>query len=550
MASVSDRTETNSGHNIRSGNGHTASTVASEYALYVESRKNESFATTPCSGEVLHTLNSYLIKDLQPAAHGILSCSKADLSFHTFDGDASLVSRKLTSTDELEQYEVELTNSSRTGATSDRPSIVILRGHQQAHCLNLIGGLFEIDPHFFNAHLSYQWPQWSSNLFAQPSLPSVVADQVTFCIATLGTHGQVGKDIAAERHLAAVDMYGYQHVLTTGEQKSGESVVRMFNLHTLRHFSIEQHITASLIRHGDQWRMIIWSDIAGLLDSGLPGPRSPMKGTSLLPTVRRWTPAASETFARLGRNHKFPLPGMHQTARHSITDFGATLDPLLASEDPLYALSDIVSLSADSLNQLLNICACVLDTEAARDPDEHQEHQEAEIIYHQRILKRLSTHITQTLSQLDHFRQTWPHSSNPTRHSLSTTTLTLITTDFSTLQTRTDALLLRCRESMAMCMHAAQIEEARKNIEQARKVTQLTFLAFFYIPLSFTTSFFGMNVTSLGQADGLPLWPWLVMSACLLLVSLGILGLVERLGPLLRGQRGEKAGRWLRGWWK
>lgn len=43
--------------------------------------------------------------------------------------------------------------------------------------------------------------------------------------------------------------------------------------------------------------------------------------------------------------------------------------------------------------------------------------------------------------------------------------------------------------------------EARKAIQEAEQTRRLTLLAFFYLPLTFTTSVFGMNIRDLRQGD-------------------------------------------------
>ena len=56
--------------------------------------------------------------------------------------------------------------------------------------------------------------------------------------------------------------------------------------------------------------------------------------------------------------------------------------------------------------------------------------------------------------------------------------------------------------------------------------TGLTQLAFFFIPLSFVSSFFGMNVDEFGSDNGIKLWMFFVTSITLTSVVLIIWGLV------------------------
>ena len=65
---------------------------------------------------------------------------------------------------------------------------------------------------------------------------------------------------------------------------------------------------------------------------------------------------------------------------------------------------------------------------------------------------------------------------------------------------------------MGVMMNRAVVAESRKLIDQAESLKRLTLLATFFIPLSFTTSLFGMNFEELGQGH-LHVWLFAVVSA-------------------------------------
>ena len=67
-------------------------------------------------------------------------------------------------------------------------------------------------------------------------------------------------------------------------------------------------------------------------------------------------------------------------------------------------------------------------------------------------------------------------------------------------------------------MNRAVVAESRKAIDQAERLKRLTLLATFFIPLSFTTSLFGMNFEELGQGH-LHVWLFAVVSAPVLVLS-------------------------------
>ncbi|KAB5584717.1 hypothetical protein GE09DRAFT_1067956 [Coniochaeta sp. 2T2.1] len=71
---------------------------------------------------------------------------------------------------------------------------------------------------------------------------------------------------------------------------------------------------------------------------------------------------------------------------------------------------------------------------------------------------------------------------------------------------------------MTILMNAAAIDESQKAIAQAEGVAKLTTLAFFFVPLSFTTSIFGMNF-ELSDGNHLSMWVWCLTAAGTLILT-------------------------------
>lgn len=72
--------------------------------------------------------------------------------------------------------------------------------------------------------------------------------------------------------------------------------------------------------------------------------------------------------------------------------------------------------------------------------------------------------------------------------------------DYEQLYARCTDLSRMCTRGISLAMNKATIEESQKAIEQSRQVKKLTLLATFFIPLSFSSSLFGMNIDLLGQS--------------------------------------------------
>lgn len=71
--------------------------------------------------------------------------------------------------------------------------------------------------------------------------------------------------------------------------------------------------------------------------------------------------------------------------------------------------------------------------------------------------------------------------------------------DYDHLQSRCLDLSNMCVRGMTLAMNKATIDESRKAIEQSGRLKRLTLLATLFIPLSFSSSVFGMNIDLLGQ---------------------------------------------------
>jgi len=91
--------------------------------------------------------------------------------------------------------------------------------------------------------------------------------------------------------------------------------------------------------------------------------------------------------------------------------------------------------------------------------------------------------------------------------------------DFEHLLLKTENLSKRCEKGMSVIMNNANIAESKRAISQAEKVGKLTLLAFFYVPLSFTTSFFGMNFRQFSSGPTLGIWLWFAVSVPVLALS-------------------------------
>jgi hypothetical protein len=82
--------------------------------------------------------------------------------------------------------------------------------------------------------------------------------------------------------------------------------------------------------------------------------------------------------------------------------------------------------------------------------------------------------------------------------------------DYEQLHIRCIEMSKMCTRGINLAMNKAAIEESRKAIEQSERLKKLTLLATFFIPLTFSSSLFGMNIDLLGQ-NGVRFWWFFVL---------------------------------------
>lgn len=231
-------------------------------------------------------------------------------------------------------------------------------------------------------------------------------------------------------------------------------------------------------------------------------------------------------------------------------------DSATMSSNSLHALKDIFYLASSSELQFLNL----IESKLRKELDyaflyEKQDKDVTNILYHKQILKRhmgYYAHILAFIKLTAHAN--WPEGANVDTRVEADEAFQDLSRRFQSLLERNEALIKECNDGMTAKMTTLQITEAQGAQKQARATAKLTRLAFFFIPLSFTTSFYGMNVRELGSNTSTGIWQWVLMSVILLGVSLAFLTLrwleswqglhhtvSNKIWKWLRGQ--QKAGR-------
>lgn len=207
-----------------------------------------------------------------------------------------------------------------------------------------------------------------------------------------------------------------------------------------------------------------------------------------------------------------------QSASWLPAEYGRTLDPGVMAQDAMYALSEVLGLTASSQMQFLSLIDVKLEQQTLLS---HAQDRLClpNLKYLQKILYG---HIQKTQRVLDSIASTtspkWPKASSPWGEPRAGAAVQRLEQDSKHLPTRTETLQDRTTQAIATLVTSISITEAQRAREQATRVRQIILLAIAVIPLSLTTSLFGMNVIELGN-DRMDLKWWGVVTVCVLVAS-------------------------------
>lgn len=208
-------------------------------------------------------------------------------------------------------------------------------------------------------------------------------------------------------------------------------------------------------------------------------------------------------------------------------------DHTVARKIPFYALHNIFRLVAASEHQFLNLMEQKIQDVGRSDHGEDHRDSISEIFAMKKLVDTHKTRLRESLEVTE-------ARGGPVWRDLATSATPAAETSdppstqdlgkkseqaaeslqqiFHQLVQRATAISSLCQDETARLSHDAVVHEAQRSLQQAEGLSKLTFIAFIFVPLSFTTSFFGMNIDEL-NSSGQPIWTWFVLSVPILALS-------------------------------
>ncbi|KAF4992469.1 hypothetical protein FGRMN_7140 [Fusarium graminum] len=402
--------------------------------------------------------------------------------------------------------------------------IVFLRGFMTAQWINHVGARYVVDPELFSRHLDFSPPHNVANNFSIPALPSSCGHLIELPIMTIRKCLPPAEPLSLVqidelRGLGATELAAHHHriaKLASSEMSLGDSMVRNIYVFDDIHSVIEQRL--SLCMQPSKRMKKDKQDSQTFTYAGADFTPSPTSPWSVNTPVSWFLPVIRHKPMVALKSHLFTassIDGADFSAAHiqSLSslpeDYGRSLRPSIMAKDPFYSMTEMFNFSASSQIQFLNLIDTKLDMYSsgptAREPDSLQHLKYFKVI--------LYGHIQKTKGILESIRNaqlpSWP--TDPKNKNKTSVSARTIEQDFAYILDRTTILHTRVTESISVLMSSMSIWESQRAILQAKSVGKLTFLAFIFVPLSFTTSFFGMSVNQIEKGN-LDIWWWVVMS--------------------------------------
>ncbi|KAH7348147.1 hypothetical protein BKA66DRAFT_382139, partial [Pyrenochaeta sp. MPI-SDFR-AT-0127] len=413
--------------------------------------------------------------------------------------------------------------------------ILFLRGQPCPQWLVYAGIVFHLDPEYFFRHLSFLSNLSSKRYFAQPSLMSTSRNVIQLNYMTIGEFStQLGDIDQIElddlRDSAVRKMSEYYNDLgkrVSRNASSSESMVRAYHVLDKNHFAIEQQASICLGTTEKGWTAVVWLDTGKQLTPNQPGPWAETIRSNqiscretFLPWIRS-SPFASLHAGSMSISHeRRPVEVMEQSASLIHLDYGRTLDSNIMAQDPFYALHDVFMSCAYSEVQFLNTVESKISEDMAREFMPDHSITPANMIYFKGLLDKHAESLRQTIQALSPNDLGWPRPLDQTLRERNSALAQTLIQDYEALLRRTETLSNLCKGRLHILLSRAGIVESNKAIEQAKVITKLTRLAFVFIPLSFVSSFFGMNLKPFVERPAHNLWLFFAVSVPLVAILL------------------------------
>lgn len=284
--------------------------------------------------------------------------------------------------------------------------------------------------------------------------------------------------------------------------------------------------------------VLVWTDSGNDLGSGsitnspwLDVQRRHSSAIRFIPVIQHRERLALKTLSSHGAANNIPetTPHLAQSCSWMHTDLGTSLDKDTMICDPFYALTEIFKFATASEYQFLDLMRTKIQAATILEFTG-----EGRIRDLQAIKERVDEHCELLSENLDTVKARggveWPRAPKETRmQKKAETAVVKLIRDYESLLSNAKLLSQKCKDASSIMRNDAMYRESQTAIKQSEALAKLTLLAFFFVPLSFTASFFGMNFRELNTPNKpLRIWIWFAVSVPVLGATMHL----QRVRPL------------------
>ncbi|KAM0290455.1 hypothetical protein ACHAO9_004812 [Fusarium lateritium] len=478
--------------------------------------------------------------------------------------------------------------------------ILFLRGYPLTEWLSRIGSCLGLDYEFFFQHLANAAQLNLGDMFCLPPISVIRTGTIQLTFTSIGTwdNHKSSTSLEAARTRLAKDMKTFIDDMNKGREiKPCDSMVRTFVAYDLKHFAIEQQVSIKLVQSQGHWTIVVWSDCGNSLSQSHSGPWKrlidayagavrflswPLDSTNRqMRHIIRSTQEELENEPEEAKEKQFdPLEQRLSLLCQELGQNEDSTEAIASNISPFYALNTLFQLFAVSEYQFLNLME-----EKTGTFGEDVSHGIGAI---QAIKKQVDVHLERLQDVLDIIKaqggRGWPllsqqsnstsnhhsddHSETPTQRPDTTLSTTYqpqhqrndsgqykskrksavaraedaafcLERTFQKLIRRAQAVSAGCQDEMEKLSNESVVREAQRGKEQAEAVAKVTFIAAVFVPLSFTTSIFGMDLQQLNDS-GPDIRTWVYVVVPVMLVSV--------VAWAVNGERVDKSWRYVKGW--
>ncbi|KAI0183171.1 hypothetical protein EV127DRAFT_377399 [Xylaria flabelliformis] len=382
--------------------------------------------------------------------------------------------------------------------------LVLMCGWQRNDSLRILAAHCGVDPEFFRRHLSFLEP---NPLFDLPTLPS--KNMNIWCLRfTTICKRQDPLSLEAVIQRRETEFQGiraYLNELRTN-QRVASSIVRRYAILDETTSIIQQDVSFCVHqKKNGGWIGTIWIDNGRSFD-GTEVPwldqRAENREDPYIPLIDHLQKVAIITADPLKPEHSMndsskAIGGQYAPSLSILPrQYGSSLDHAVARTDAFYAFSELVSLAASSNCQFLNLLKQHMDI-SLRSFHGQEDWSISNLHYIITLLEDIADRAHRVLQLIEKEEYSnWPRASCPEMRNVRETSKQLLTDDYRDILRRSTDLAERGRGGIDFITTNISTRASKRSFDQAKEVNRLTLLAFFFLPLSFVTSIFGMNVAT------------------------------------------------------